>query len=156
MGGASPWDRPLTTMCRTQAHFQQHTSSSELWMRCCLISSSFLSSPSCLSHVPPNVGYLYCVLISFFMFFLCSDHFADFPVSWDWPDLRSSSKLPRHFAEAIKNFFDSLMSHQTLAARHIQFLFPTWTGPVSFSPARRASELPLRSGLARGLSRDPS
>ena len=65
--------------------------------------------------------------------------------------LMSLSKLPRHFDEAIKNFLDSLMSHQTLTARHNQFLFSIWTSPVSFP-----SELPLRSGLARGLSRDPS
>ena len=70
--------------------------------------------------------------------------------------LMSLSKLPRHFDEAIKNFLDSLMSDQTLTARHNQFLFSIWTSPVSFSPARRASEFPLRSGLARGLSRDPS
>ena len=39
--------------------------------------------------------------------------------------LMSLSKLPRHFDEAIKNFHDNLMSHQTLTARHIQFLFST-------------------------------
>ena len=93
------------------------------------------------------------VALAFFIF-LCSVHFADFPVSRDWPDLRSS-KTPRHFDEAIKNFLDSLMSHQTLTARHIQLLFSTWTSPLSFSPARRASELPLRSGLARGLPEIP-
>ena len=42
-----------------------------------------------------------------------------------------------------------------IAARHNQFLFSIWTSPVSFSPARRASELPLRSGLARELFRIP-
>ena len=70
--------------------------------------------------------------------------------------LMSLSKLPVYFDEAIKNFLHSLMSHQALTARHIQFQFSLWTSPVSFSPARRASKLPLRSGLARGLSRDPS
>ena len=59
--------------------------------------------------------------------------------------LMSLSKLPRHFDEAIKNFLDSLMSHQTLTAQLIQFLFSTWTSPVS-----------LWSGLARGPSQDPS
>ena len=44
----------------------------------------------------------------------------------------SLSKFPRHFDEAIKNFFDSLMSHQTFTARHNQFLFSIWTSPVSF------------------------
>ena len=65
----------------------------------------------------------------------------------------SLSKLPRHFDEAIKNFVDSWMIKLSL---HIQFLFSTCTSPVSFSLARRANELPLRSGLARGLSRDES
>ena len=54
------------------------------------------------------------------------------------------------------NFFlDSLMSHQTLTARHNQLLQVGQAQRV-FSPGRRANDLPLRSGLARGLSRDPS
>ena len=131
------------------------------------ISSSLLSSSLspilssfrfCPSHVPPIMDYPYVVLISFFFVFpmFCSFRFVVFPFPWiGWicgvqkllDTLMNLLKLRRHFDANLKNFLDSLMSHQTLTARHNQFLISNWISPVSFSPARRASELPLRSGL---------
>ena len=70
--------------------------------------------------------------------------------------LMNLSKLPRHFDEAIKNFLDSLMSHQTLTAQLIRFLFQS-DKPSEFSrPQREPTNFLFVSGPARGLSRDPS